>query len=90
MKKIILAVLLTTAASAASAETYVRGYTRSDGTYVQPHHRSSPDGNINNNWSTQGNVNPYTGQHGTVSPQGVYIPPAPTYVPAPVYGRPRY
>ncbi len=48
---------------------YVRGYTRQDGTYVQPHYRSAPDGNIYNNWSTRGNVNPYTGEPGRVNPE---------------------
>jgi hypothetical protein len=43
----------------------VKGYTRKDGTYVQPHNRSAPDGRFNNNWSTKGNVNPYTGKEGT-------------------------
>jgi hypothetical protein len=43
----------------------VRGYVRKDGTYVQPHMRSAPDGNTQNNWSTYGNVNPYTGKEGT-------------------------
>ena len=41
---------------------------RKDGTYVQPHHRTAPDNNRLNNYSTQGNVNPYTGQMGTVNP----------------------
>lgn len=50
------------------ANDYVRGYYRSNGTYVQPHWRSSPDGNSYNNWSTQGNVNPYTGRAGTEQP----------------------
>jgi hypothetical protein len=59
------AVILTTAAA---ADTYVRGYTRSDGTYVQPHHRTNPDGNRFNNYGTQGNINPYTGERGTVNP----------------------
>jgi hypothetical protein len=49
----------------AMADTYVRGYTLPNGTYVAPHHRSSPDNSYNNNWSVQGNVNPYTGQQGT-------------------------
>jgi len=43
----------------------VHGYTRTDGTYVSPHIRSRPDGNLTNNWSTLGNVNPYTGSPGT-------------------------
>jgi hypothetical protein len=44
---------------------HVKGYYRKDGTYVQPHYRSAPDGNFNNNWITKGNVNPYTGEAGT-------------------------
>lgn len=43
----------------------VHGYTRKDGTYVAPHMRSRPDGNLSNNWTTLGNVNPYTGKPGT-------------------------
>jgi len=46
----------------AHADVYVRGYYRSDGTYVQPHYRSSPDGNPYNNYSFPGNLNPYTGK----------------------------
>jgi hypothetical protein len=53
---------------AAVADTYVRGHYRNDGTYVQPHVRSSPDNSYNNNWSVQPNVNPYTGQLGTKQP----------------------
>jgi hypothetical protein len=50
-------------------DVYVKGHFRSNGTYVAPHHRSRPDGNFYNNWSTKGNVNPYTGKLGTkVSP----------------------
>lgn len=52
----------------ASADDYVSGYTRSNGTYVAPHHRSAADSSFNNNWSTQGNTNPYTGQAGTKTP----------------------
>jgi hypothetical protein len=52
----------------ASAQTYVHGYTKKDGTHVAPHYRSNPDGNPYNNWSTKGNVNPYTGQAGTRNP----------------------
>lgn len=47
------------------ADTYVNGYFRSDGTYVQPHFRSDPDGNFYNNYSTYPNINPYTGKQGT-------------------------
>jgi len=55
------------------AQVHVRGYTRKDGTYVAPHYRSNPDGIFSNNWSTQGNVNPYTGAVGTkVTPPDDY------------------
>jgi len=58
----------------------VRGYVRKDGTYVAPHYRSAPDGNFNNNWSTKGNVNPYTGKEGTkTSPNGGYGTGTSTY-----------
>lgn len=65
--RIALGVVITLLAASAFA-AQVRGYTRSDGTYVAPHYRSVPDGNKFNNYSTQGNVNPYTGQQGTVNP----------------------
>ena len=47
---------------AVAGDVYVKGYYRNDGTYVQPHFRSAPDGNPYNNWSFPGNVNPYTGK----------------------------
>lgn len=50
------------------AQVHVRGYTRSNGTYVQPHYRSNPDGNPYNNWSFPGNVNPMTGKIATGDP----------------------
>lgn len=43
----------------------VSGYTRSNGTYVQPSHATNPDATRNNNYSTKGNMNPYTGTYGT-------------------------
>lgn len=49
------------------ADVSVRGYYRKDGTYVRPHKRSSPNSTKSDNWSTKGNVNPYTGKAGTKS-----------------------
>lgn len=63
-----LALFLALCATSTFADTYVHGHYRQDGTYVQPHYRSAPDGNPYNNYSTQGNTNPYTGQQGTVNP----------------------
>ncbi len=48
----------------AQGEHYVRGYTKQDGTYVAPHYQTSPNGTRADNWSTRGNVNPYTGEPG--------------------------
>ena len=47
------------------ADVKVKGYYRSDGTYVAPHYRSSPNSTVNDNWTTYGNVNPHTGEKGT-------------------------
>jgi hypothetical protein len=52
----------------AIAQVKVKGYYRKDGTYVQPHYRSSPDGNPYNNYSYPGNINPYTGKIATGNP----------------------
>jgi hypothetical protein len=71
-------------APTADADEFVKGYTRKDGTFVQPHVRSSPDNSYNNNWSVQPNVNPYTGQSGTRQP--TYNDRAPVTNP---YGSPR-
>ena len=48
----------------AFADQYVHGYTRSNGTYVQPYYRSSPNNTVRDNFSYKGNVNPYTGAVG--------------------------
>ncbi len=78
MKKLLLVTAIIMAASAANAE-YVRGYNRSDGTYVQPHYRTAPDNSMYNNYSTQGNQNPYTGREGYVDPNRQYQQPTYDY-----------
>ena len=65
MKTIIAIALATALVTPAMADQYVKGYTRSNGTYVAPHYRSSPDGQQWNNYDTKGNTNPYNGQQGT-------------------------
>ncbi|MDD4974113.1 MAG: hypothetical protein PHY93_07160 [Bacteriovorax sp.] len=50
-----------------SSVVHVRGYRTKRGTYVRPHYRSRPDHSKLNNWSTRGNINPYTGKIGTKS-----------------------
>lgn len=88
MRAILIVGMLALSASTASAQVYHQGYFRQNGTYVQPHYQSAPDSTPLNNYSTQGNVNPYTGQQGTVNPYApkpLYPAPAPLYSP---YGTP--
>lgn len=82
--------LVTMAAPALAADTFVPGYVRKDGTYVQPHYRSAPDSSPYNNWSTQPNVNPHTGQPGTRTPES-FTPayPNPNLAPPPFQQPPR-
>lgn len=71
------AVMAVTASGAlAQSNVHVDGYTRRDGTYVQPHNRTAPDSTRTNNYGSQGQVNPYTGQAGRIDP----------YQPQPNYG----
>jgi hypothetical protein len=62
--------LLFMATTALAHDVYVNGYYRSDGTYVQPYYRTRPNSTTLDNYSTKGNVNPYTGQPGTHDPYG--------------------
>lgn len=50
--------------SSSRSDHTISGYTRG-GTYVRPSHATNPDATRNNNYSTKGNVNPYTGKLGT-------------------------
>jgi hypothetical protein len=56
----------------AFSDTYVRGYTKKDGTTVDPYYRSDSNNSKNDNFSTRGNVNPYTGKVGTRNPDDTY------------------
>jgi hypothetical protein len=51
--------------SSSGGSVHVQGHMTKNGTYVPSHERSKPDGDFSNNWSTKGNVNPYTGKPGT-------------------------
>jgi len=48
--------------------TSVHNYYRKDGTLVHAHRRSIGNSTRADNWSTRGNVNPYTGKVGTKQP----------------------
>jgi hypothetical protein len=80
MNKIIVALLLASTSAAALADGYVKPHVRKDGTFVNGHYRTAPDASRYNNHSTQGNVNPYTGQKGYADPYASpLLAPATTY-----------
>lgn len=84
MKRFIISLLILTAGTA-SAQVHVNGYTKKDGTYVAPHERTAPNSTKADNYSTQGNVNPYTGKEGTVpnTPSNPYAMPQIQPLPTP-------
>ncbi len=47
-----------------SESNYVHGYSKKDGTYVEPYHRTTRDATKNNNYSTYPNYNPWNGETG--------------------------
>jgi len=82
MKKVffIIAFMFAVATSFAQSSVYVSGYTKSDGTYVRGHYRTKPNTTRNDNYSTVGNTNPYTGAAGTKPKEYNYSTyTAPTY-----------
>lgn len=86
MKKLIvltLAFILALPILTYAGDVRVRGYwsdRNGDGVkeYTQPYHRTTPDNNLYNNYSSQGQTNPWTGQRGTVNPN---INPNPLHQP---------
>lgn len=74
LRRVLLAAAIAIACAAPLAEacaqgtTQRRGYVTRNGVYVPPSRQTKPDGTKANNWSTRGNVNPYTGRQGTVDP----------------------
>ena len=72
MKKILFLLVLTSLIIPVveARDVRVNGGYRSDGTYAQPHYRTSPNSTQSDNWGTKGNTNPYTGAPGTKSDGG--------------------
>ncbi len=56
-----------------SSDIYVNGYFRKDGTYVSGHYRSAPNNSFYDNYSTKGNINPYTLREGWKTKEDVSI-----------------
>lgn len=80
MKQIILAAAITLAATAAQAQYFggtgsnprshtVQPYVNSHGTYVGGSRATNPNSTQMDNYTTRGNVNPYTGAVGTRTPR---------------------
>ena len=67
MNKLLAVVVGIILSQSVVAHVSVSGYNRADGTYVQPHHRSSPNSTTSDNWSHRGNTNPYTLKRGTIN-----------------------
>lgn len=80
MKKLLIGLLLgifvfsILTPTSVEAASRVKGYIKKNGTYVQPHYRSSPNRSKLDNWSTRGNYNPYTGRKGAVNPYKYRFP----------------
>ena len=68
MKKLFICLFLMITTCCFSQDVHVNGYITGNGTYVQPHYRTAPDNTQYNNYSTVGNVNPYTGKAGYIQP----------------------
>lgn len=62
---VVVAVLVSFLIPSLIYADYVSGYTRKDGTYVSGYNRSSPNSTVRDNYSYEGNKNPYTGEEGS-------------------------
>lgn len=71
MKKItvgLLALMVMLPQPTLARSAPVRGHVTKSGTYKPPHYRTTPNRSKLDNWSTKGNVNPYTGIKGSKKP----------------------
>lgn len=62
----IVVILLTNAPRVFAEDKFIHGHKRSNGTIVESYYRTKANETVNDNYSTKGNVNPYTGKKGTV------------------------
>jgi len=61
----VLAFIFTSVLSYAQSQTWVNGYYKSNGTYVQGHYRQTPNTTNHDNWSTTTQLNPHTLDQGS-------------------------
>lgn len=85
MKKKVVVVSLALCVTAMVAQTkgrsagssdpyYVAPHVTKQGTFVEGHMKTAPNGTKLDNYSTKGNVNPYTGKEGTKDPFALPAP----------------
>lgn len=68
MLRLLLSFFFLIISSTSFSDEYVNGYYKKDGTFVQGYFKSSPNKTNVDNYSTQGNLNPYTGIEGYRAP----------------------
>jgi hypothetical protein len=61
---LLLLLSIVSTITAAAGSHSVKGHTKKDGTYIQPHRQTNPDQKRANNYSSEGNYNPSTGKAG--------------------------
>lgn len=61
----VFCLLIALSSTSVFADKHVKGYVRSNGTYVESYIRSNSNNTQTDNYSTEGNTNPYTGKAGT-------------------------
>jgi hypothetical protein len=79
---------LTAKSQVNSSNTYVPAYTRSDGTYVSGHYKTTPNSTNRDNYTTKPNVNPYTGTNGYIQPDNKPLTSGSTYASPSNYSTP--
>ncbi|MBP1222903.1 hypothetical protein [Flavobacterium sp. 1355] len=72
MKKFTSLLLFFLCLNSFAQDVWVNSYARTDGTVVPSHYRTNRDYTVNNNFTTVGNINPYTGKVGTLARDNGY------------------
>lgn len=73
MKKQLLGFLIMVSISfnaIAQDQTYVEGYYKKNGTYVEGYYKTKANKTKSDNYTTEGNYNPYTGKDGKTKDYG--------------------
>lgn len=90
MRNLITLAALAAVSCMSMAQSHMRqGYVTKNGTYVAPSYATNPNATTVDNYSTKGNVNPYTGQAGTRAPTPTQIQPMQPVQPIRIYQPPQ-